>query len=368
MEVEGAAEVEARQAAHNRALEPLLGGGGGGGGGPGESSGVVGLSVSAETASACARFLQAHWRDGRLELPGVPRVGATNPVGGATPRAPADAASQPARVTGYAHYDRTVSEHDAEQQRRNTLLMSNALLPACRRQVPGFAAMEQSLLDWVQAHYRTTVELWYAHALRQSAATLRSSVFAVHQDTEDFSFIEYTVLVKLTPDAPGEPPSAMRVVGAAHPFLYDAVAGAAGCFRADLFHASVAPASAEEHLKLAFFFRKSTQAERRAKRALAETAEGRAPPEPRAQRRKAAPCKEEAEEAEEAEEGAVGAAVQGSGASAAPDEPAPEMDAPVAMEEEAAEAAEAEATGTAFLPISRTKPSRKRSQTPPSAA
>ena len=187
----------------------------------------------------------------------------------------------------------------------------------------------------------------------------------MHQDTEDFSFIEYTVLVKLTPDAPGEPPSAMRVVGAAHPFLYDAVAGAAGCFRSDLFHASVAPESAEEHLKLAFFFRKSTQAERRAKRALAETAEGRAPPEPRAQRRKAAPCKEEAEGAEER---AVGAAVQGSGASAAHDEPAPEMDAPVAMEEEAAEEAEAEATGTAFLPISRTKPSRKRSQTPPSAA
>ena len=64
----------------------------------------------------------------------------------------------------------------------------------------------------------------------------------------------------------------------------------------------------------------------------------------------------------------MGAAVRGSGASAAPDEPAPEMDAPVAMEEEAAEEAEAEATGTAFLPISRTKPSRKRSQTPPSAA
>lgn len=99
------------------------------------------------------------------------------------------------------------------------------------------------------------------------------------------------MLVKLTPDAPGELPSAMRVVGAAHPFAYDAAAGAGGCFRADLFHASVAPASAEEHLKLAFFFRKSTQAERRAKRALAaistETTAGRAPPESLAQRRKA---------------------------------------------------------------------------------
>ena len=136
---ESAAEVEARQAAHNSALEPLLGGGGG----PGESSGVIGLSVSAETASACARFLQAHWRDGRLELAGVPRSGAK-------PSAPLEAASQPTRVTGFSAYDRTLSGHDAEQQRRNTLLITNALLPACRRQVSGFAAMEQALLGWVQ--------------------------------------------------------------------------------------------------------------------------------------------------------------------------------------------------------------------------
>ena len=40
----------------------------------------------------------------------------------------------------------------------------------------------------------------------------------------------HQVIVKLTPDAPGEPPSAMRVVGAARPFAYDAAAGAAGCF------------------------------------------------------------------------------------------------------------------------------------------
>ena len=89
--------------------------------------------------------------------------------------------------------------------------------------------MEQALLVWVQAHYHTAVELFYAHGLRQSAETLRSTGFSVHQDTEDFAFIEYTVLVKLTPDAAGAPPSAMRVVGAACPFAYDPAAGAAGC-------------------------------------------------------------------------------------------------------------------------------------------
>ena len=82
-----------------------------------------------------------------------------------------------------------------------------------------------------QAHYHTAVELFYAHGLRQSAETLRSTGFSVHQDTEDFAFIEYTVLVKLTPDAAGAPPSAMRVVGAARPFAYDPAAGAAGCFK-----------------------------------------------------------------------------------------------------------------------------------------
>ena len=132
--------------------------------------------MSAETASACARSLQAHWRDGRLELPGLPRPRAEP---GAEPSAPLDAASQPTLVTGFTAYDRTLSGHNADQQRRNTLLVTNALLPACRRQVPGFAAMEQALLVWVQAHYHTAVELFYAHGLRQSAETLRSTGFSV---------------------------------------------------------------------------------------------------------------------------------------------------------------------------------------------
>jgi len=72
---------------------------------------------------------------------------------------------------------------------------------------------------------------------------------------------------KLTADAVGEPPSAMRVVGCERHFHYGPEAGASGCFRARLHHASVEPKSEEEHLKLAFFFRKSSAGERRAKRA-----------------------------------------------------------------------------------------------------
>ena len=149
--------------------------------------------------------------------------------------------------------------------------MTNSLVPACRRQLPGFAAMEEELVTWLQNRYQTVVELFYAHGLRQSKKTLRSTGFSVHQDTEDFSFIEYTVVVKLTPDGAGQPPSAMRVVGADRHFYYAAPAGASGCFRADLHHASVEPKSDDEHLKIAFFFRSSTRGERRAKRALTET-------------------------------------------------------------------------------------------------
>ena len=95
----------------------------------------------------------------------------------------------------------------------------------------------------------------------------------LHVSTEDYDFIQYTVVVKLTPDAAGEAPSAMRVVGAPGGtlFYYGPEAGASGCFRAALYHASVAPVSPEEHLKLAFFFRASTKGERRVKRALSET-------------------------------------------------------------------------------------------------
>ena len=125
------------------------------------------------------------------------------------------------------------------------------------------------------------MDLFYAHGLRQSPETLASTGFAVHQDTynssrrttqqrpptptthrgrltttlahddalptrtcrEDFDFIEYTIVVKLTPDEAGEAPSAMRVVGAPRTFAYGPEAGASGAFRARLFHASIVSAS-----------------------------------------------------------------------------------------------------------------------------
>ena len=99
------------------------------------------------------------------------------------------------------------------------------------------------------------VELYFAHGLRQGPSTLSTSSFGVHQDTEEFPFIEHTVVVKLTADAPGEPPSQMRVLGAAHPFAYGAEAGAAGSFQARLHHASIPPKSDREHFKVAFFYR-----------------------------------------------------------------------------------------------------------------
>ena len=82
------------------------------------------------------------------------------------------------------------------------------------------------------------------------------------------------MVVKLTADAEGEPPSAMRVVGAGggRHFHYGPSAGASACFKARLYHASVAPTSAAEHLKMAFFFRSSSMGDRRgAKRAASGT-------------------------------------------------------------------------------------------------
>ena len=110
----------------------------------------------------------------------------------------------------------------------------------------------------------------------QGWRTLRSTGFAVHQDTEEFDFIEHTVVVKLTADAHEEPPSAMRVVGAPRHFEYGGRAGDAGAFRAALHHASVAPRSSRTHLKLAFFFRHArplhSGQEERARRARAREA------------------------------------------------------------------------------------------------
>ena len=62
----------------------------------------------------------------------------------------------------------------------------------------------------------------------------------------------------------------MRVVGAPCNFEYGPTPGASGCFRARLFHASVAPRSGREHLKIAFFFRTLVKGDRLAKRSQKE--------------------------------------------------------------------------------------------------
>ena len=66
----------------------------------------------------------------------------------------------------------------------------------------------------------------------------------------------------------------MRVVGAHRNFEYAPAAGGSGAFLARLFHASVEPEGASEHLKVAFFFKASTKGERRAQRALAAAGGG----------------------------------------------------------------------------------------------
>jgi len=55
--------------------------------------------------------------------------------------------------------------------------------------------------------------------------------FSIHQDTEEDEDVQYTVVVKLTADVSGKPPSAMRIVGQAIDFEYGPTAGASATFR-----------------------------------------------------------------------------------------------------------------------------------------
>ena len=199
-------------------------------------SGVKATVVDSAHAAACAAFLQQQWL-------GSARLGLTGIYLGGT------------QCQGYASYPKTLLAHDAEEQASHTLLISSALLPLYRDKCPGFEAMEQQLVVWLAEEFGVVAELANGHALRQSQATLRSTGFGVHQDTEDDDSILFTVVVKLTADEDEEPPSAMRVLAAGFDFEYAPQAGAAGCFQAAHFHQSIAPASEREHLKLAFFFR-----------------------------------------------------------------------------------------------------------------
>lgn len=149
----GAILQERRQAAFNRSIEPLLHDDG--------ASGVVPLSVTAATASACADFLRDHWVDGQLLLPGCSHEYYEGPQHRQGSRRPD--AETPKCIKGWTTYAKTLTAHDAELQQRTTLLFSNALLPACRQQIPGFRAIENELIGWLHSRFGTVVELFYAH-------------------------------------------------------------------------------------------------------------------------------------------------------------------------------------------------------------
>jgi len=92
-------------------------------------------------------------------------------------------------------------------------------------------AIELELIEWLNELFDTGVELWEAHGLRQGPETQGQASFSIHQDTEEDEDIQYTVVVKLTADVPGKPPSAMRIVGQAIDFEYGPTAGASATFR-----------------------------------------------------------------------------------------------------------------------------------------
>ena len=95
-------------------------------------------------AKRVVAFLCDHWADGQLTL-----------TSGKT-------------VYGWASYGKTLEKQDAAQQRANTLLLTHALIPACRETIPGFHAIELQLTRWLNERFDDDVELFYAHGLQQS--------------------------------------------------------------------------------------------------------------------------------------------------------------------------------------------------------
>lgn len=132
-----------QQATFNLAIEPALSD-------PDspDGSGVFQLTVSAEHARRCAAFLRAGWRDGSLQLPGCAPEGGGGAFSSTIRGRDVPAADRPLVVDGYSAYGKVLGPHDAEQQRLNTLLMTNTRLPACRKQLPGFVEMERELSEW----------------------------------------------------------------------------------------------------------------------------------------------------------------------------------------------------------------------------
>ena len=170
------------------------------------------------------------------------------------------------RVHGFSTYKQVSQPHDAAKQQRHTLTFAGPLLDSARVEVPGFAAMEEFLVGYLDSTLGTRHVLSHAHALRQGPQTQMATGFLSHKDLDVSELIEQSIVVKLTADLAGESPSHMVVAAAARPFAYAPQAGAAAHFDARRWHASVPPTSDREHLKLTFFFRPATQRELRAQK------------------------------------------------------------------------------------------------------
>ena len=202
------------------------------------TSSVRSLDVGAEHAAACHAALNTNWSNGTLRL----------------------ASGRGGNASGYTTYAHTVAAHDSAEQGRNTIILSEAILPAARSGLPGFAAMERAAAAWLRTTFNLAVLpiLLLSHVLRQTPNTLGSTVFSEHRDDEDLPLVAYSVIVKVTSDEPGAPPSQMRLVsdqGAI--FNYGETAGAAAMFHASMLHSSVPlPTGAPEVLKVAYFFRR----------------------------------------------------------------------------------------------------------------
>jgi hypothetical protein len=204
-------------------------------------SGVASVCVPRVQAIRLAKFLD-DWDDNGLKLPSG------------------------TLVRGYGSYENVAEPHDPAQQVKHTLLLIGAMLELAYIELPGFKEINEFLLAYLEQRMGIRYSLSHAHVLRQSQQTQMSTGFLSHQDLDTNPKTEQSIVVKVTPDGDGEPPSRMTVVGAAFPFEYGPEAGAAGHFDSRLWHESVRPESPREHLKVTFFFRRLTEREMRAKR------------------------------------------------------------------------------------------------------
>lgn len=203
-------------------------------------SGVASLSVPRDQAIRLAEFLLDNWEEKGLIL------------------------ASGTRVRGYTSYENVAEPHDPAQQAKHTLLLTGAMVERAYTELPGFKEITEFLLAYLEQRLGIGYSLSHAHVLRQGPRT--QTLFLSHQDLDTNPKTEQSIVVKVTPDGDGEPPSRMTVVGAAFPFEYGPEAGAAGHFDSRLWHESVRPESPREHLKVTFFFRRLSAREMRAKR------------------------------------------------------------------------------------------------------